>query len=157
MPHLAAHRSVLHPKATLLLQNIIIEPSQQVPLEKKKKIRGGSCWVWTVCMYVCIYSVCVRVWANVCVWLNGKREIDGERIREGSGGVRWPFNLESLMWMTHIWLTKMMDSATHVIWESDPAFFFLYLLRPSSSPILYLSLPSHQHATPFPPSPDFLT
>lgn len=44
MPHLAAHRSVLHPKATLLLQNIIIEPSQQVPLEKKKnEIRGGSC------------------------------------------------------------------------------------------------------------------
>lgn len=28
---------------------------------------------------------------------NGKKEGDGERIRAGSGGVRWPFNLESLM------------------------------------------------------------
>lgn len=38
--------------------------------------------------------------ASMCVKaqrLNGKREGDGERIREGSGGVRWPFNLESLM------------------------------------------------------------
>lgn len=36
------------------------------------------------------------------------------------------------MWMTHIWLPKMMDSATHAIWESDPSFVFFFLSFPSS-------------------------
>lgn len=89
-----------------------------------------------VCMYVSAVQVCICAPVCVCVCagkqgLNGKRKVDGERIREGSEGVRWPFNLESLMWMTHIWLPKMMDSATHAIWESDPSFF--YLLPPSVS------------------------
>lgn len=66
MPHLAAHRSVLHPKATLLLQNIIIEPSQQVPLEKKKKFEEEvvECGLY-VCMYVS--TVCVCVYEPMCV------------------------------------------------------------------------------------------
>lgn len=58
----------------------------------------------------------------MCVWREESRR---ERIREGSGGVRWPFNLESLMCVMHIWLPKMMDSATHTLWESDPSFFYL--------------------------------
>lgn len=80
MPRLAARGSALHPKATALWQNMLNEPSQQ------EKRGAGLC----VCMHVC---VCV----GVCVILNAEKEVDGERIREGSGGVRWPFNLESLM------------------------------------------------------------
>lgn len=77
-----------------MLQNIINEPSQHVPLEK-----NGSGYV-----SVCKYSPSVHMCASVCLCacagkrgLNGKRKVDGERIREGSEGVRWPFNLESLM------------------------------------------------------------
>lgn len=73
----------------------------------------------------------------MCVWREESRR---ERIREGSGGVRWPFNLESLMCVMHIWLPKMMDSATHTLWESDPSFFYLL---PSLLLVLYLSPPSH--------------
>lgn len=90
MPRLAVQRCVLRPRATLLLQNIINEPSQQLPLEKKEAEEE----------VVYIQCVCVLKCASVCKSkkrLNGKREGDGDRIREGSGGVRWPFNLESLM------------------------------------------------------------
>lgn len=136
MPRLAAQRCVLHPKATLLLQNIINEPSQQVPLKKgKKRKKLGSVYVCTVCECAC---VCVHACKSTQT-LNGKKEGDGERIREGSRGVRWPFNLESLMGMTHIWLPKT-DSAPHAIWQSDPSFFFFLLSSPSFC-IPSLSLP----------------
>lgn len=150
MPHLAAQRCVLHPKAMLLL--LINEPSQQLPLEKR---RGRSC----SCMYSTVCECALACVCNSTHRLNGKRERDGERIREGSRGVRWPFNLESLMWMTHIWLPKTMDSATHAIWKSDPSlFFFVYLPPPPpASPQNLFPQPSiqyHQHATTFfPPSP----
>lgn len=45
-------------------------------------------------------SECACVYLRACKStqrLNGEREGDGERIRVGSVGVRWPFNLESLM------------------------------------------------------------
>lgn len=53
-----------------------------------------------------MYSTCafkyVFKFASMCVCksrkrLNGTREGDGAWIMEGSGRVRWPFNLESLM------------------------------------------------------------
>lgn len=47
-------------------------------------------------MCVCMSCVCVCVWIGARI-LNVEKEVDGERIREGSGGVRWPFNVESLM------------------------------------------------------------
>lgn len=67
MLRLAAQRCVLHPKATLLLQNIINEPSQQVPLEKKKKRRS---WV---SVYVC--TVCERARAHPRVCVKAQRDL----------------------------------------------------------------------------------
>ena len=60
MPRLAAQRCVLHPKATLLLQNIINEPSQQVPLEKEEaeeEVSGCvSVYIRTVCECACVWK-----------------------------------------------------------------------------------------------------
>lgn len=95
MPRLAAQRCVLHPKATLLLQNIINEPSQQVPFKKKEEVEEEE-------VRECIYVQCENVHACICVCkcaevvLMVRERGGGERIRAGSGVVRW-FNLESLM------------------------------------------------------------
>lgn len=66
-----------------------MSPLSKFPRKKKKKRKKLVSLYMRVCVCVCVCKSTQR--------LNGKREGDGERIREGSGGVRWPFNLESLM------------------------------------------------------------
>lgn len=62
MRRLAAQRSVLHPKATLLLQNIINEPSQQVPVERIKNNRKKLVIMYVQCKSACMRQcVCVSV------------------------------------------------------------------------------------------------
>lgn len=96
MRRLAAQRCVLHPKATLPLQNNRNEPPQQLSLGKKsrqKKLENSMCVCWS--LPPCVFKRSLTV----------SESGDGHRNREG---VKWADNLESLMWMTHIWLLETM-------------------------------------------------